>query len=118
MLARIRERDAAALPAATALDLATRAAGLSIGRPDLGVLAPGSQADMITVRLDDAAFVPILDDAQLIEHLVWSASSRLVTDVWVNGIPVVEAGLCLTVDDERARHEVQVRAERLMRAAE
>jgi len=118
MLARIRERDAAALPAATALDLATRAAGLSIGRPDLGVLAPGSQADMITVRLDDPAFVPILDDAQLIEHLVWSASSRLVTDVWVNGIPVVEAGLCLTVDDERARHEVQVRAERLMRAAE
>jgi 5-methylthioadenosine/S-adenosylhomocysteine deaminase len=118
MLARIRERDAAALPAATALDLATRAAGLSIGRPDLGVLAPGSRADMIAVRLDDPAFVPILDDAQLIEHLVWSASSRLVTDVWVDGMLVVGGGRCLTVDDERARNEVQVRAERLMRAAE
>jgi 5-methylthioadenosine/S-adenosylhomocysteine deaminase len=115
MLARIRERDAAALSAGAALDLATRGAGLALGRPDLGVLAPGSCADMIAVRLDDPAFVPLLDDAQLIEHLVWSASSRLVTDVWVDGTAVVSDGRCLTVDDQRARHEVQVRAERLAR---
>jgi 5-methylthioadenosine/S-adenosylhomocysteine deaminase len=113
MLARIQQRDAAALSAAAALDLATRGAGLALGRPDLGVLAVGAQADMIAVRLDDPAFVPLLDDAQLIEHLVWSASSRLVTDVWVGGTAVVSDGRCLTVDDQRARHEVQVRAERL-----
>jgi 5-methylthioadenosine/S-adenosylhomocysteine deaminase len=117
MLARIREEDAAALPAATALDLATRGAGMALGRPDLGVLAPGSAADMIAVRTDDPAFVPLLDDDQLIEHLVWSASSRLITDVWVAGLPVVVAGECVTVDGERARHEVQSRAERLMTAA-
>ncbi len=117
LLARIRERDAAVLPAATALDLATRAGGLAIGRPDLGVLAPGSPADMIAVRLDDPAFVPVLEDAQLVEHLVWSASSRLVTDVWVAGRQVVQGGRCLTVDGERARHEVQARASRLLRAA-
>ncbi len=46
----------------------------------------------------------------MIEHLVWSASSRLVTDVWVAGVPVVAAGECLTVDVERARHEVEARA--------
>ncbi len=113
MLARIREHDAAALPSASALDLATRGAGLAIDRPDLGVLAPGSKADMMAVRLDDPGFVPLLDDAQLVEHLVWSASSRLVTDVWVAGTRVVEAGRCLTVDTERASQEVQTRARRL-----
>jgi 5-methylthioadenosine/S-adenosylhomocysteine deaminase len=116
MLARIRERDAGALSATAALDLATRGAGLAIGRADLGVLAPGSKADMIALRLDDPGFVPLLDDSQLIEHLVWSASSRLVTDVWVAGTQVVASGRCLSVDTERAAGEVQTRAERLQRA--
>ncbi len=114
MLARIRQRDATVLPAAAALDLATRGAGLALGRPDLGVLAVGAKADMIAVRLDDPAFVPLLEDAQLIEHLVWSASSRLVTDVWVGGRQVVEAGRCLTVDLDEARRQVEARAHRLM----
>ena len=116
MLARIRERDAAALPAASALDLATRGAGLAIDRPDLGVLAVGARADMMAVNLDDPAFVPLLEDDQLIEHLVWSASSRLVTDVWVGGNQVVAAGTCLTVDVDEARRQVETRARRLLRA--
>jgi 5-methylthioadenosine/S-adenosylhomocysteine deaminase len=116
MLARVRERDASIVPAATALDLATRAAGMAVGRPDLGVLAAGAKADMIAVRLDDPAFVPLLEDTQLVEHLVWSASSRLVTDVWVAGAQVVEAGRCLTVDSATAAGEVQHRARRLQRA--
>jgi 5-methylthioadenosine/S-adenosylhomocysteine deaminase len=77
------------------------------------VLTPGARADMIAVCLDDPAFVPLLDDEQLIEHLVWSASSRLVTDVWVEGRQVVEGGRCLTVDLEEARAEVEQRARRL-----
>jgi 5-methylthioadenosine/S-adenosylhomocysteine deaminase len=71
---------------------------------------------MLAVTLDDPAFVPLLEDAQLIEHLVWSASSRLVTDVWVGGRQVVEAGRCLTVDVDEARHQVEARAHRLERA--
>jgi hypothetical protein len=49
---------------------------------------------MIAVDLDTPAFVPRLEDAQMIEHLVWPASSRLVTDVWVAGTQVVEHGVC------------------------
>ncbi len=113
MLARLRQGDAGVLPASTALDLATRGAGAAIGRPDLGVLAPGAMADMMAVSLDDPAFVPLLDDAMLLEHLVWSASSRLVTDVWVGGEQVVSDGVVLTVDLDRARDEVGRRAERL-----
>ena len=113
LLARLRQGDAGALPAALALDLATRGAGAAIGRPDLGVLAPGAKADMMAVSLDDPAFVPLLDDGMLVEHLVWSASSRLVTDVWVGGAQVVADGVVRTVDLERARHEVGRRAARL-----
>jgi len=116
MLARLRQGDAGALPAADALDLATRGAGRALGRPDLGVLAPGAKADMMAVSLDDPAFVPLFDDAMLIEHLVWSASSRLVTDVWVGGQQVVAAGRHRTVDVERARDEVGRRASRLVAA--
>jgi uncharacterized membrane protein YgcG len=49
----------------------------------------------------------------LVEHLVWSASSRLVTDVWVAGVQVVSDGVVLTVDLDRARAEVGSRAARL-----
>jgi 5-methylthioadenosine/S-adenosylhomocysteine deaminase len=113
MFARLRERDAAAVDSATAIELATRGAGQALGRPDLGMLAPGARADMIAVSLEDPVFVPLLDDDQLIEHLVWSGSSRLVTDVWVGGRQVVEEGRCLTVDVEEARAQVERRARRL-----
>ena len=117
MLARLRTGDAGALPAAAALDLATRGAGLALGRPDLGVLAPGARADMVAVSLDDPAFVPLLDDDMLLEHLVWSASSRLVTDVWVAGVPVVVGREHRTVDVARASAEVARRAARLATTA-
>jgi hypothetical protein len=39
-----------------------------------------------------------------------------VTDVWVAGRRVVEAGRCTSVDEERARAEVQRRAVRLARS--
>jgi multidrug resistance efflux pump len=48
---------------------------------------------------------------------VRKAASRLVTDVWVAGTQVVEHGQCLTVDVERARHEVEQRARRMKAAA-
>jgi hypothetical protein len=46
-------------------------------------------------------------------HIAWSGSSRSVTDVWVDGQPVVADSQILTVDEEKARAEVQHRAQRL-----
>ena len=71
---------------------------------------------MVAMDLDDPVFVPWLEDDQLVDHLVWAASSRLVTDVWVAGRRVVEHGRCTTVDVDRARNEVEVRARRLREA--
>jgi len=45
---------------------------------------------------------------------VWAGAGYLVTDVWVGGRRVVEAGRCTLVDGERARTEVGRRARRLL----
>ncbi|HEX3566029.1 MAG TPA: amidohydrolase [Acidimicrobiales bacterium] len=113
MLARIRSGKATSLPAAQVLDLVTRGGAAALGRDDLGSLHAGAKADMVLMDLDDPAFVPLLEDAQLIEHLVWSSQSRLISDVWVGGNQVVADGECLTVEGPKARREVQRRAHRL-----
>jgi 5-methylthioadenosine/S-adenosylhomocysteine deaminase len=113
MLARIRSREATSLPATQVLDLVTRGGAAALGRDDLGSLRAGAKADMVLMDLDDPAFVPLLEDAQLIEHLVWSSQSRLISDVWVGGNQVVADGECLTVEGPKARREVQRRAHRL-----
>ncbi len=114
LLARIHDRDAAAVPAASAYDLATRSGGAVLGRPDLGVLGPGSRADMVLVNLEDSVMGPLHQDNQLVEHVVWSGTSRLVTDVWVAGRQVVAGGECLTVDVNEARRQVEARSRRLL----
>ncbi len=117
MLARLRGGRADALPSEAAWALATREAGRVLGRGDLGVLAEGSAADMVAVDIDDPVLVPLLADEQLVDHLVWSGSSRLVTDVWVVGRQVVAGRRCLTVDVDEARREVGARARRLRASA-
>jgi 5-methylthioadenosine/S-adenosylhomocysteine deaminase len=113
LMARLKRSDAGVLPARQALALATRGGAAALGRDDIGSLEPGKWADMILVRGDDPTLTPQLEDRDLISHLVWAGGSRLVTDVWVAGRQVVEEGRCVTVDEERSRREVEVRARRL-----
>jgi 5-methylthioadenosine/S-adenosylhomocysteine deaminase len=115
LVARIQTDRPDAISASETLALATRGGAAALGRDDIGVLEPGRWADMVLVRTADPAFVPVVEDRDLLSHLVWSAGSRLVTDVWVAGEQVVAEGRCLTVDGERARAEVQQRALRLAR---
>jgi 5-methylthioadenosine/S-adenosylhomocysteine deaminase len=110
LLARGAGHDPQAMDATTALDLATRAAARAIGLDDVGELRPGFWADVIRLDLDHPSFTPRLD---LLSHLVFSGSSRYVTDVWVAGRAVVESGEVLTVDVDRAMAEVDRRARRL-----
>ncbi|HVC15360.1 MAG TPA: amidohydrolase family protein [Acidimicrobiales bacterium] len=112
LLARAVARDASALGTVDALSLATRGGAAALGLA-CGALAPGRFADVVRVELEDAAFVPAEGNAHLLTLLVWAASSRLVTDVWVGGRHVVVGGECLSVDEPRARREVADRARRL-----
>jgi 5-methylthioadenosine/S-adenosylhomocysteine deaminase len=113
LFARAVAGDPDVLTSAAALRLATRGGGEALGLP-VGALEVGRPADLIRLRTDDARFTPSLSDAELLGHLVWAGAGYLVTDVWVGGSPVVERGHCTTVDTERARAEVGVRARRLI----
>lgn len=113
LLARVRSGDAAAVPAGQALTLATRGGAVALGLADAGMLRAGAVADLVRLSFDDPSVTPLVTDRDIVSHLVWSASSRLVTDVWVAGRAVVTGGACVTVDVERARDEVQERAARL-----
>jgi 5-methylthioadenosine/S-adenosylhomocysteine deaminase len=113
-LARATAGDPTAVSTETALDLATAGGARALGLA-AGTLAPGSLADLIRLDLDDSRFVPALDHGELVALLVWAASSRLVTDVWVGGRRVVADRRCLTMDGPALRTEVRSRAARLAR---
>ena len=112
LLARLRATDPTAMGAPEALHLATRGGADALGLA-AGTLEAGRVADFIRLDLDDDPFVPATADDELVGHLVWSASSRAVRDVWVGGRPVVEDGRSLTLDPLVLRREVQHRARRL-----
>jgi 5-methylthioadenosine/S-adenosylhomocysteine deaminase len=111
-LARATAGDPAAVSTETALDLATAGGARALGLA-AGTLTPGALADVVRLDLDDSRFVPALDHGELVSHLVWAASSRLVTDVWVGGRRVVADRRCLTVDGPAVRAEARARAVRL-----
>src|SRR3954452_22240185 len=77
-LARLAAADATALTAGQAVRRATGAAADAIGRPDLGRLTRGRQADLVHVDTRDLRFVPIGDKEDLLTHLVWSGVTPLV----------------------------------------
>ena len=112
LLARVTALDPTVMSAQQVISMATRSGGEALGL-DVGVLEPGRWADMIRLDIDDVAFVPVTSPQELIAHVAWSGGSRHVTDVWVGGERVVAGRVCLTVDEARARYEVQHRAQRL-----
>ena len=114
LLARVTSLDPTVLSAQQVISMATRNGAEALGL-HTGVLEPGRWADMIRLDLDDVAFVPVTSPQELIAHVAWAGGSRHVTDVWVGGERVVAGAVCLTVDESRARYEVQRRALRLAR---
>ncbi len=61
----------------------------------VGMLAPGCKADVVLLRLDDPAFVPLHRPSN---HLVYCEHGRNVETVLVNGRIVVDGGRVLTVN--------------------
>ena len=114
LLARATATDPGAVSSAAALRLATRGGGEALGLP-VGALevGPAGRRHPPAHRRRRAS-LPSVNDAELLGHLVWAGAGYLVTDVWVGGRRVVEAGRCTTIDEERARAEVGQRARRLL----
>jgi 5-methylthioadenosine/S-adenosylhomocysteine deaminase len=88
--------DAAAVPTAEALRMATINGAKALRAAHrLGSLEAGKDADFILVATDRIHAAPLFDP---VTHLVYAAGKADVTDVFVGGRQLVEAGRLTTAD--------------------
>ncbi|MGB5338951.1 MAG: TRZ/ATZ family hydrolase [Gammaproteobacteria bacterium] len=110
LLAKAVSNNASALPAHTALRMATLngARALGLGE-ETGSLEPGKWADITAVDLDTIETRPLYDP---VSQLVYASGREQVTDVWVAGQQLLKERCLTTLDShdilERA-HTWQVR---------
>jgi 5-methylthioadenosine/S-adenosylhomocysteine deaminase len=89
LLAKVTTGDAAVLPAATLLRMATLNGATALGLDArIGSLTPGKDADMTALRLGDVETLPLYDP---VSQLPNAAGREHVTDVWIAGERVVDA---------------------------
>lgn len=98
LVAKTRDGDATALPAATLLHLCTEAAARSLGEDDLGCLQSGYRADVVRWDLSGAHHQPVLEP---LSNLFATAQGGDVRDVWVGGRPIVADHRLLTRPPDR-----------------
>jgi 5-methylthioadenosine/S-adenosylhomocysteine deaminase len=83
LLAKGATGNPTAIPAHTALNMATLAGARALGLGDrIGSLVAGKRADITAVRLAGVELAPCYDPAS---HLVYAAGREHVTHVWVDG---------------------------------
>lgn len=108
--------DPTALPAATALTMATRmgAEALHLGHLT-GSLEPGKRADLILVELSSLHNAPRFrhDPNGLYAQLVYAAKSQDVTDVMVNGKWLMRSRQLTTLDENGLLAEAEEYAHRI-----
>lgn len=98
------------LKAYTVLDLATNGGAKVLGLDDIGRLAPGFKADLISVDFDQPHFYPRFS---IPSHLAYCAKGSDVRTVMVDGRILMQDGNLLTLDEKRICTEVERRAKRI-----
>ena len=115
LLAKGVSGDASALPAEIALRMATLNGARALGLDDrVGSIEPGKQADFAAIRLDELETTPIY---HVVSHLVYAASRRQVSDVWIAGRRQVADGQLTGIDTAELRERALRWSQRLSAAA-
>lgn len=96
LLAKATSKDPRALPAHTALRMATLNGAKALGLDDItGSLKKGKAADITAIVLSDLEQQPLYD---VISQLVYSTGRDKVTDVWVAGKQLLKNRRLLTLN--------------------
>ena len=112
LLAKTVAKDATALPAHTALRMATLGGARAFGFDDrIGSLVPGKAADVIAIDLSALATQPVYDPAS---QIVYAASRDQITHVWIAGRPMVRDRALLTIDADAVRANAQRWRQRIL----
>jgi 5-methylthioadenosine/S-adenosylhomocysteine deaminase len=113
LLAKGVSGDPSVMNAATTLQTATLGGARAIGLEDsIGSIEVGKRADLVALDFGGVQLAPVFNP---LSHLVYAASRRDVSDVWIDGSARVRDHLLLGVDSERlignaARWAVQAQA--------
>jgi 5-methylthioadenosine/S-adenosylhomocysteine deaminase len=111
LLAKAVAGDASAIPAATALRMATINGARALGiDTETGSLVPGKAADVIAVRLDDIEAEPLYHP---LSHVVYACSRDKVSDVWVAGRHLLSERRLTTLDEAAIRQRTRVWQEKI-----
>ena len=103
LLHKLTSRDPRAVPAATALAMATIEGARALQMDDrIGSLEAGKRADVIVVSMAGARQTPMYDP---ISHLVYVARGDDVTSTIVNGRILMRDGRVLTLDEPAVLRE-------------
>jgi len=108
LLGKATTGDPAALPAWEVLWMATQAGAEALGM-GTGSLAVGQEADIVLVDLDHPHSLPAYEP---VSALVYAGYPYDVTDVLVAGCFLLRNRELVTIDEERAKHEVKSLSER------
>ena len=99
LLAKAVAGNAEAVSAGAALEMATLAGARALGIDgETGSLVPGKSADFVALDLSAANTQPVYDP---VSQVAYSCKSSQVSDVWVRGRPLMEAGRLAWDDEDR-----------------
>ncbi len=111
LLAKAVSGNAEAVPAAAALEMATLAGARALGLDsEIGSLLPGKAADFVALDLSAPNTQPVYDPAS---QLAYSCKSSQISDVWVRGKPLMEAGNLCRDDEDRILAKAREWGERI-----
>ncbi len=97
LLAKAVAGDASAIPAATALQMATLNGARALGLAhEIGSLTVGKAADVVAVDLGELESQPLYHP---ISQIVYATNRDKVSDVWVNGRHLLKARALTTLDE-------------------
>lgn len=103
--------DAAAVPAMTALKMATLNGAKALGlEAETGSLSIGKAADVVAIDLSEIETQPVLHP---LANIVYSASRHQVSDVWVAGKQLLKSRQLTTLDLDDLQQRVDVWRQRL-----
>ncbi|HEY4732604.1 MAG TPA: TRZ/ATZ family hydrolase [Gammaproteobacteria bacterium] len=101
LLAKAVANDASAVPAATALRMATLNGARALGLDEVtGSLVKGKAADMVAVYMGDIESTPIYHP---VSQIVYATGRDKVTDVWAGGRQLVKDRALITLDESAIR---------------
>ncbi len=104
--------DATALSAETVLQMASSYGAKALNLQNIGILNKGMKADFFVLSFNAVHLTPVYNP---VSHLVYAAKDNDITDVYVNGSPVMQDRKLINFDEEEIKNYAKEKAKILLK---